>query len=69
MLDAFARAVGQRQGLLCLIATVEIQDYGPHPAILGPRVTDHGPLVLALQIHWGVVLFGNAISIHAPITS
>jgi hypothetical protein len=42
------RSVDQRQGLLCLIATVHPQDYGPGAPILGPRVTDHGPLVLAL---------------------
>ena len=36
------------QGLLCLISIVEIEAYGPHPAIIGPRVSDHGPLVLAL---------------------
>ena len=42
------RSVDQRQGLLCLIATVEPQDHGPRPPIPGPRVSDHGPLVLAL---------------------
>ena len=42
------RSVDQRQGLLCLIATVHPQDHGPGPPILGPRVTDIGPLVLAL---------------------
>ena len=42
------RSVDQRQGLLCLIATVEPQAHGPPPPILGPRVSDHGPLVLAL---------------------
>jgi len=38
----------QRQGLLCLIAKVEPQDHGPGAAVIGPRVSDHGPLVLAL---------------------
>ena len=38
----------QRQGLLCLIATVEPQDHGPGAPILGPCALDHGPLVLAL---------------------
>ena len=52
------RSVDQRQGLLCLIATVHPQDHGPGAPILGPRVTDHGPLVLALYIHSGVILFG-----------
>ena len=35
-------------GLLCLIPTVEPQVHGPGPPDLGPRVSDHGPLVLAL---------------------
>ena len=35
-------------GLLCLIPTVEPQVHGPAPTVLGPRVSDHGPLVLAL---------------------
>ena len=42
------RSVDHRQGLLCLIPTVEPQVHGPGAPILGPRVTDHGPLVLAL---------------------
>ena len=42
------RSVDQRQGLLCLIAKVEPQDHGPGPPIIRPRVSDHGPLVLAL---------------------
>ena len=27
----------------------------------GPCASDHGPLVLALWIHWGTVLFGGRI--------
>ena len=46
--DGFARAAGQRQGLLCPMHSVEPQDHGPGAPILGPRVSDHGPLVLAL---------------------
>ena len=42
------RSVDHRQGLLCLIPTAEPQVHGPEAPILGPRVTDHGPLVLAL---------------------
>ena len=42
------RSVDQRQGLLCLIPTVEPQVHGPGAPILGPCVMDHGPLVLAL---------------------
>ena len=42
------RSGDQRQGLLHLILTVHPQDHGPAPSILGPRVSDHGPLVLAL---------------------
>jgi hypothetical protein len=38
--------IAEKQGLLCLIATVESQDHGPAPSILRPRVSDHGPLVL-----------------------
>jgi len=41
-------SVDQLQGLLCLIAKVEPQDHGPGAPIIGPRVSDHGPLVLAL---------------------
>ena len=41
-------SVDQLQGLLCLIAKVEPQDHGPGPPIPGPRVSDHGPLVLEL---------------------
>ena len=40
-------SVDQRQGLLCMIAKVEPYDPGPDPPIPGPRVSDHGPLVLA----------------------
>ena len=40
------RSVDQLQGLLCVIAAVKPQDHGPGPLILGPRVSDHGPLVL-----------------------
>ena len=43
-----SRSVDQRQGLLCLIAKVEPYDPGPDPPFPGPRVSDHGPLVLAL---------------------
>ena len=39
-------SVDQRQGLLCLIATVDPQDHGPGAPIIGPRVSDHGLLVL-----------------------
>ena len=42
------RSGDQLQGLLCLIAKVEPQDHGPGAPIIGPRVSDHGPLVLAL---------------------
>ena len=35
------------QGLLCLIPTAKPQDHGLEPPIPGPRVSDHGPLVLA----------------------
>ena len=34
------------QGLLCLIASIEIEDQGPFPLIPGPRASDIGPLVL-----------------------
>ena len=46
--DSSARVIGQRQGLLGPIHTVKPQAHGPGPPILGPRVTDHGPLVLVL---------------------
>ena len=36
------------QGLLYLIATFDLWDPGLAPPIPGPRVSDHGPLVLAL---------------------
>ncbi|MAB87085.1 MAG: hypothetical protein CML51_07300, partial [Rhodobacteraceae bacterium] len=36
------------QGLLYLIANVELQDLGTGTPIPGPRVSDIGPLVLAL---------------------
>ena len=42
------RSVDQQQGLLRLISIVEIEAYGPHPPIIGPRVSDHGPIVLDL---------------------
>ena len=42
------RSVDQLQGLLCVIAAVKPQDHGPGPPIIGPRVSDHGPLVLEL---------------------
>ena len=51
------RSVDQRQGLLCLIAKVEPYDLGTGTPILGPRVSDHGPLVLEWWIHWAGVLF------------
>jgi hypothetical protein len=38
----------EKQGLLCLIAAVEPQDPEPGTPDHGPRVSDHGPLVLAL---------------------
>jgi hypothetical protein len=42
------RSVDQRQGLLCLIAKVEPYDLGTGtPNFKGPRVSDHGRLVLA----------------------
>ena len=42
------RSVDQRQGLLCLIATAKPQDHGKGAPIIGPRASDHGPLVLTL---------------------
>ena len=42
------RSVDQRQGLLCPTHAIEPQVHGPGPHILGPRASDHGPLVLAL---------------------
>jgi hypothetical protein len=42
------RSVDQRQGSLCPIATFDLWDPGPDPPIAGPRVSDLGPLVLAL---------------------
>ena len=48
VLDGFARSVDQRLGLLCPVTTVHPQDHGPGTPILGPRVSDLGPLVLAL---------------------
>ena len=47
-LGGFAGTGAQRQGLLCLITTVEIQGYGPGTPFVGPRVLDHGPQVLVL---------------------
>jgi hypothetical protein len=35
----------EKQGLLGPIATVEPQDHGLGPPLVGPRVSDHGPLV------------------------
>ena len=35
------------RGLLRLISIVKIEAHGPHPPIIGPRPSDHGPLVLA----------------------
>ena len=42
------RVIGQRQGLLCLIPTVEPQGSGPRTPDHGPCESDYGPLVLAL---------------------
>ena len=42
------RSVDQRQGLLRPIATFDLWDPGPDSPFPGPRVSDHGPLVLAL---------------------
>ena len=42
------RSLDQRRGLLCPIAAFKPQDHGPGPPIIGPRASDHGPLVLAL---------------------
>jgi hypothetical protein len=39
------RAVVQRQGLLGLITKVEPEDAGLGPPIVGPRVSDIGPLL------------------------
>ena len=63
------RSVEQRWEVLCLIPTVEAQDLGPWTPIPGPRVSDHGLLVLVLQIHSGVILFGNTTFSYAPISS
>ena len=52
-------SVDRRQGLLRLIPTVEPQDHGPGAPIIRPRASEHGPLVLVLQIHSGVILFDN----------
>ena len=41
-------ARSQRQGLLRLIPTAEPQAHGPAPPIVGHRVSDPSPLVLAL---------------------
>jgi hypothetical protein len=49
----------QRQGLLCLIATVETQDYGPGTPDHGRHASDTGPLVLGSWIHLGLVLFAT----------
>ena len=58
----------QRQGLLCLIATVETQDHGPGTPDHGPCASVHGPLVLVAWIHLGMVLFGCArISIRCTL--
>jgi len=47
-MDGLARAVVQRQGLLCPTHAIEPQEIKPGPPIPGPRVSDHGPLVLEL---------------------
>jgi hypothetical protein len=47
-MDLLGPRGGQRQGLLCLIATVEQQAHGLGAPIVGLRVSDIGPLVLAL---------------------
>ena len=36
------------QGLLYQIVTVQLQSAPVAPPLIGPRVSDHGPLVLAL---------------------
>ena len=41
-------ARSQRQGLLGSIAMAKPEDHGPGPPIVGPRFSDHGPLVLVL---------------------
>jgi len=38
----------EKQGLLCLIVTVQLKSAPVGPPILGPRASDIGPLVLAL---------------------
>ena len=40
------RPVDQQQRLLYLIATFDLWDPGPAPPFVGPRVSDHGLLVL-----------------------
>ena len=42
----------EKQGLLYLIHAIEPQAHEPGPPIPGPRVSDPGPLVLALLINW-----------------
>ena len=43
------RSVDQRQrGYCAQPRAIEPQVHGPGPLILGPRASDHGPLVLAL---------------------
>jgi len=57
------RSVDQRQGLLCLIAAVETQVYGPYPRALrlGPRAVSIGSVDSL-----GVILYGKAVFIEAP---
>ena len=62
------RSLDQRRGLLCPIAAFKPQDHGPGPPIIRPRVSDHGPLVLALN-SFGDRFCLDAISTHAPISS
>ena len=40
------------RGLLGPIHTVEPQDAGPPPSIVGPRASGHGPFVLGLLNNW-----------------
>jgi hypothetical protein len=47
------RYLTAEKGLLHLILTAETQAHGPAPPILGPRVSDHGPLVLAVVNSFG----------------
>ena len=47
------RSVGQRQGLLCLIAKVKPYDPGPHPPIVGRRASNHGPFGISVVNSFG----------------